>query len=414
MDLFLFTNFFPCKKAEPFLTNEFEFTKGQFEQITILPVYGQLKDSILRPGTTLKLFTPLLETPSSKKQLFFKGLFNTAGFSFHLRDFLQQIIFLSPAKMYWFLVSLLITRLALSSRQYQQLVKQVEDSKNPVLYFYWGDNLCWIIPYLKRRLKNKQVKIIIRLHRTDLYENLKNNYAPLRKQIFALSDLLVPVSEDGESYLLQKYPFALNKLFLSRLGVFDNGLSPYKTQEVKHIVSVSALIKVKRVQLIFEALQHSTTKIVWHHFGDGPGSDVLKRLIPEKREGLDVLLHGFVDNKTLMNFYQSQSVDLFLNVSASEGLPVSIMEALSFGVPVIATRVGGTAELVTAKTGYILPADFDTAELGSLIDRTLNQSPEDTEELRKNARVVFEEKSSAEKNYNLFYKKIGSLSAGSI
>lgn len=406
MNLFLFTNFFPCKKSEPFLVNEFEFTKQRFDYITVIPLYGDLIDSHLQQSDNLKILLPFLKSSALKRKLLFKGIFNTSGFKWHVNEFLQQRIFLSPKKTYWFFVSVLITRLMLSSKQYKQLINQIFATENPILYFYWADNLCWIIPYLKEKLKNKKIKIVIRLHRTDLYEYLKNDYAPLRRYIFSIVDLIIPISKDGENYLIAKYPFIQSKLLLSRLGVFDNGLNPINVQNIKHIVSVSAIVGVKRVHLIFEALQKSTTKLIWHHFGDGSKANELKNLIKQKRGNLDVVLHGFVDNKKLMKFYQSQPVDLFINVSASEGLPVSIMESLSFGIPVIATDVGGTSELVNDNNGQLIPANFDVNELAHSIDYMLKLDSFDLELLRKNARTAFEEKIFAEKNYNLFYEKL--------
>jgi colanic acid/amylovoran biosynthesis glycosyltransferase len=406
MNLFLFTNSFPCKKSEPFLVNEFEFTKQRFDYITVIPLYGDLIDSHLQQSDSLKILQPLLGSFSSKNKLFFKGIFNTSSIKWHVNEFLQQRIFLSPKKTYWFFVSVLITRLTLSSKQYKQLINQIYATENPILYFYWADNFCWIIPYLKEKLTNKEIKIVIRLHRTDLYEYLKNDYAPLRRYIFSLADVIVPISKDGENYLSAKYPFICNKLFLSRLGVFDNGLNPINTQNTKHIVSVSSIVEVKRVHLIFETLQKSTTKLVWHHFGDGSKANQLNDLIKKKRVGLEIKLNGFVDNKNLIKFYQSQPVDLFLNVSASEGLPVSIMEALSFGIPVIATDVGGTSELVNENNGQLIPANFDINELAYSIECMLKLDPLDLELLRKNARTVFEENFFAKKNYNLFYEKL--------
>ena len=52
-------------------------------------------------------------------------------------------------------------------------------------------------------------------------------------------------------------------------------------------------------------------------------------------------------------------VDLFLTVSANEGIPVSIMEAQSFGIPVIATDVGGISEIVNNVNGsYFLQIPY--------------------------------------------------------
>lgn len=55
--------------------------------------------------------------------------------------------------------------------------------------------------------------------------------------------------------------------------------------------------------------------------------------------------------------------DLFVNMSLSEGIPVSIMEAISFGIPIIATNVGGNAEIVNDETGVLIPVNIDQAAL---------------------------------------------------
>ena len=128
--------------------------------------------------------------------------------------------------------------------------------------------------------------------------------------------------------------------------------------------------------------------------------------IKNKRQGLNVILHGYVSNQSLINFYQKQQVDLFVNVSSSEGLPVSIMEALSFGIPVIATDVGGTSELVSDKVGELISSNFSTESLGKSIERVLNLNSEELLLLRSNARSIFELKVNAKINYLLFYNKI--------
>src|SRR6218665_2638861 len=304
MDLFLFTNFFPFKRAEPFLVNEFEFTKNSSGHIFILALYGQEKDRLLAPDPKISVMKPLLPGPADKKMLFLRGLFNLAPFHFHLRELFTQKVFLSPKKFYWLFVSGLITRLALSSPSYKQLVKAINNSQKPVLYFYWSDNLSAIIPYLRQQIGGK-AKIVIRFHGSDLYEELKGNYAPIRQQILKCSDRLIPISEYGKRYMEKRYPAFAHKIFLSRLGVFDHGLNRLVEDGVNHIVSVSNVVPVKRVRLIFEGLQHTRSKIVWHHMGDGPLLEDLKRLAEHKREGLEIVFHGFVNNKAVMEFYKT-------------------------------------------------------------------------------------------------------------
>ena len=132
----------------------------------------------------------------------------------------------------------------------------------------------------------------------------------------------------------------------------------------------------------------------------------LNNAIKNKRQGLNVILHGYVSNQTLINFYQKQQVDLFVNVSSSEGLPVSIMEALSFGIPVIATDVGGSSELVSDKVGELISSTFTIESLGQNIEKLLNLKSEELLLLRSNARSIFELKVNAKINYLLFYNKI--------
>jgi glycosyltransferase involved in cell wall biosynthesis len=45
---------------------------------------------------------------------------------------------------------------------------------------------------------------------------------------------------------------------------------------------------------------------------------------------------------------------MFISLSAAEGLPVSVMEAISFGIPVVAAAVSGVPEIVTPDTGVLV------------------------------------------------------------
>ena len=67
---------------------------------------------------------------------------------------------------------------------------------------------------------------------------------------------------------------------------------------------------------------------------------------PHSSYDIDLHLFGHLDNNEIFNMYKNNSYDYFITLSESEGLPVSIMEAISCGIPVIATAVGGITEIV--------------------------------------------------------------------
>ena len=119
----------------------------------------------------------------------------------------------------------------------------------------------------------------------------------------------------------------------------------------------------------------SSKKIIWNHFGEGPLEKELKSLAEEtlgNLRGIEYKFMGRVMNAQIMEFYNTNNVDLLINTSSSEGIPVSIMEAQSFGIPVIATDTGGTGEIIGKETGILLPVDFDIADLARQIEYLLN------------------------------------------
>jgi colanic acid/amylovoran biosynthesis glycosyltransferase len=406
MDLFLFTNFFPFKRAEPFLFTEFEFAKQSSSTIHILALYGKKEDSILTESSKVKIYQPVFENAEAKTTILWRGLFNLSNFNFHLRELFNIGILFNAKRLYWFFISLFVTRAALSSTSLKELVVQIEKSEFPVLYFYWGDNLSWIIPYLKKRIRNPRLKIVVRHHGSDLYENTKGNYAPLRKKIFQSANLLFTVSEFGSTYLKNRYPEHASKIRVSRLGIADHKSYTEKPDKYLRILSVSNLVPLKRVDLIFKALQIMNIPVLWDHYGDGPCGEELHLITQKKRDGLQITLHGFVKNEDLMKDLQNKYFDVFVNVSTTEGIPVSIMEAFSFGIPAIATAVGGTPELVKGDSGILIDVNLSESKLASTILSFYLESDETKLKRRLAARHKFEKDYRADENYYDFYKQL--------
>ena len=95
-------------------------------------------------------------------------------------------------------------------------------------------------------------------------------------------------------------------------------------------------------------------------------------------------------------------VDLFCNVSDSEGLPVSLMEAASCGIPMLARDVGGNREIVDASVGCLLPATCEAADIAEAIRGIIKLPESETPQLRLSSRERWAQRFQAEANYAAF------------
>ena len=124
-------------------------------------------------------------------------------------------------------------------------------------------------------------------------------------------------------------------------------------------------------------------------------------------EQVTVNFTGTVANKDVYDTYASTPFHVFVNVSKSEGVPVSIMEAMSFSIPVIATAVGGTSELVDeGKNGFLLEEEFTTAEFCEKLRDFYDMPEEVYQDFRFKAREKFKTDYDAQANYAQFVKEL--------
>ena len=102
-----------------------------------------------------------------------------------------------------------------------------------------------------------------------------------------------------------------------------------------------------------------------------------------------------------MDFYASAPIDCFIQLSSTEGLPVSIMEALSFGIPVIATDVGGVSELIS-RNGILLKNKMSADDVADAIICIYNMDSKDIEMTRQASYDMWKAKFNANDNIHVF------------
>ena len=100
--------------------------------------------------------------------------------------------------------------------------------------------------------------------------------------------------------------------------------------------------------------------------------------------------------------------DALINTSSYEGIPVSMMEAMSFSIPVIGTDVGGVSEIVEhQKNGYLLPTNPEVKEIIEALTKLYYLNEEEYLNLRRNAYQTWQNKFNAEANYSeLIYNMV--------
>ncbi|MEG1950956.1 MAG: glycosyltransferase, partial [Odoribacter sp.] len=170
-------------------------------------------------------------------------------------------------------------------------------------------------------------------------------------------DLAVFISQKGESYFHKRYPQCKTAVF--RLGAIGNGITIKSNDSIVRVLTCSTVYTLKRVSLILESLKNATAlNIEWTHIGDGIDLEKLKKrakILEEERYKINLI--GKCTHFEVIDYYKSHKVDLFINLSMNEGIPVSIMEAISFDIPIVATDVGCTSEIVTEMSGVLVDAN---------------------------------------------------------
>lgn len=87
--------------------------------------------------------------------------------------------------------------------------------------------------------------------------------------------------------------------------------------------------------------------------GDGEQKEKIKDLVSRKHLEKQIALLGQKDRKEIFNIYKQS--DIFVLSSKWEGFPYTVIEAMSYGLPVIADNVGGIHEAVTPECGILVP-----------------------------------------------------------
>ncbi|MFI5203106.1 MAG: glycosyltransferase [Flavobacteriales bacterium] len=290
-------------------------------------------------------------------------------------------------------------------KQWKYLLKVLERENlmECVHYSVWFNDWCTVLACGAYYGKLKHC--VARAHGYDLFEwRRPEGFVPFISFHLTHISQVYTISKSGHQYLISQYPAYAKKIEVNYLGVFETGVNPV-SDGVKRMVTASNINEVKQLHLLANALVQCKNPVEWIHFGDGPLREKIEAMTKNFPAQVRAVFKGRVDNSELLKFYAQTHVTAFINVSKSEGVPVSMMEATSYGIPVIATQVGGTEEIISAQNGILLSPSVSATELAEVIDtfdaHVLNQPAS-----RQGIRETWKKKFEADKNYADFAKSI--------
>ena len=139
------------------------------------------------------------------------------------------------------------------------------------------------------------------------------------------------------------------------------------------IVSVGNLYPVKGHAVLINALATLRDRVGWRLAIAGRGEE-------EQRLRAQAATAGIGDRVHLLGFRDDvadilAAGDLFTMPSLSEGLPLALVEAMSFGLPVVVTRVGGVPEVVSDGVEGLLVSPSDPGALATALAALLDDAP---------------------------------------
>ncbi len=222
-----------------------------------------------------------------------------------------------------------------------------------------------------------RTKISTVFHGYDLSVYLNEHGSKVYQELFAKGDLFLPVSEFWKQKLIN-LGCPAEKVIVHHMGIdtstFKPGVRGKDSERIK-ILTVARLTEKKGHRYALEAFRRALgifPQLEYHIAGDGPLFDEMKQLTREWSIENQVVFHGKVDAEEALELYKNADIFLLPSITSSqgdmEGIPVSLMEAMACGLPVVATMHSGIPELVIdGQTGYLVPEK----DVNSIADRII-------------------------------------------
>ena len=172
--------------------------------------------------------------------------------------------------------------------------------------------------------------------------------------------------------------FILNLGFKNKIETINNGIiipeeSAKKfTNDQTNITIVSRLVTHKNIEKIIAAISDLNNSLIkLNIIGDGPELNQLQSIASRSNNKENVIFHGKLHRDDINSIFLKS--DIYVQASNYEGLPHSLLEAMSYGIPVLCTPVGECKELLgNEDRGYELDLPVSIDNIKSKINEIIS------------------------------------------
>ncbi|MDM1278671.1 glycosyltransferase family 4 protein [Acinetobacter indicus] len=232
-------------------------------------------------------------------------------------------------------------------------------------------------------------------------------YSKLENFLTKFSDHIITVSEYDRQHGF-KYKVGTPDLVTTiHNGVPDIANSDRifvhkENNSVVNLIMVARFEDPKDQYFLIEALSKLPKNLDWKidFLGEGPNLEKCQELAKNEKLDSKIIFHGqSFKVKEFLN-----QADIFILISNYEGFPLTILEAMSASLPIIASDVGGVNESVSSENGYLIPKGNIDILVQSLTELIVNKNLR--QQLGSNSRYLYETKFSfntmLEKTFNVY------------
>ena len=238
----------------------------------------------------------------------------------------------------------------------KQLLESIEDNTDVVI-----DGLAYSVMPEQLAQHSSRLKLIALIHHplaleTDLTRKQSSALKKLETSALSLSHHVITTSESTAAALAD-YQVPAHKVSAVPPGVDAARIATGSEDSVPNLLCVATLTARKGHGILLDALKQLENK-PWHLYCAGSLQRDMKTVdrLSQQREVLDltqrVSFVGELDDAALDNYYQQ--ADLFLLPSFHEGYGMVLDEAISHGLPIIASDAGAIADTVPTGAGVLV------------------------------------------------------------